>query len=346
MGFELDKQVKEWINRVEPYVPGEMREGYIKLASNENNYGPTPKVAEALKENIKTLNIYRYRDTEVRESIAEYCKVGRDNVVVGNGSDELIELILKVFKSPVLSFNPSFAEYRISSQILGEKNFEVNLNPDFSFPTKKFIESARKAGILFLCSPNNPTGTVIPVEDIKEVLELGKITVIDEAYFEFYGETSAPLLEDYTNLIILRTFSKAFALGGLRIGYALTSPKIAELLYKVRLPFSVNSFAEVAALAALRDLRFMEGNVDRIVCDRDALFKELNSRYRAFRSQANFILVDSLPLKSEDFFNKLFERKIIVRKLGVFPGFRGDYTRFSVGTSEENQKLIEALEDM
>ncbi len=344
MDFELGSRVKEHIYDVDPYIPGEMVEGYIKLASNENNYGPSPKVVEALREYADRVNIYPYMNREVREAIAEYCNLSRENITAGNGSDELIELVLKVFRGPVLYFNPTFGEYRICSQILGEKCSYINLEQDFSFPLNRYLKKAEKANILFLCSPNNPTGTVIPLKDIEKILELGKPAVVDEAYFEFYGETSASLLEEHGNLIILRTFSKAFALGGLRIGYAISSPEVAGLLYKVKQPFSVNSFAEVAALAALEDVAFMKKNVEKIKEDREMLYRKLSDRFRVYESDANFILVDSSPMTSQELFNRLYEKKIIVRRLGSFPGFRGEYTRISVGSSEENRKLIQALD--
>ncbi|MEA1925367.1 MAG: histidinol-phosphate transaminase [Candidatus Altiarchaeota archaeon] len=344
MDFELKGKVKEYVYDIDTYIPGKMVEGYVKLASNENNYGPSPKVVEALRECANKVNIYPYREDEVRESIAEYCGLSKENITVGNGSDELIELILKVFRGPVLCFNPTFGEYRISSQILGESYSSINLEQDFSFPLGRYMRKAVEANILVLCSPNNPTGKAIPQKDIKKILELGKPTVVDEAYFEFCGETTTSLLEEYGNLIVLRTFSKAFALGGLRIGYAIASPKVVELLYKVRQPFSVNSFAQVAALAALDDVAFMEGNMEKIKEDRKMLYRKLGERFRAYESDANFVLLDSSPITSRELFDRLYEKKIIVRRLGRFPGFEGDFTRITVGTSEENKKLIQALE--
>jgi len=344
MDFELRDKVKEYVYDIDTYIPGEMVEDYIKLASNENNYGPSPRVVETLREYADKVNIYPYREGEVREAVAEYCGLSRENIAAGNGSDELIELVLKVFKGPVLYFNPTFGEYRICSQILGERFYSINLEQDFSFPLDRYLGKAKEANILFLCSPNNPTGTAISLGDIKKILELGKPTVVDEAYFEFCGETSAPLLREYDNLIILRTFSKAFALGGLRAGYAISSPEVVELLYKVRQPFSVNSFAQVAALAALDDVAFMERNVEKIKEDREMLYKKLGGRFRVYESDANFVLLDSAPMTSQELFKRLYEKRIIVRKLGGFPGFEGDYTRITVGTSEENKKLIKALD--
>ena len=346
MAFEVDRFVKEWVYRIEPYIPGEMKKDYIKLASNENNYGPSPKVAETIKKYIKSINVYPYKDMEVKEAIAEYCNVKKENIIVGSGSDELIDIILKVFKSPVIFFNPTFIEYKICSQILGEKYFYVNLNDDFSFPKESFINNASNANIIFLCSPNNPTGSIISLDDIEDILELGKITIVDEAYFEFYGRTSCSLLDDYKNLIILRTFSKAFALGGLRIGYGIADSEIIDLLMKVKQPFNVSSIAQVAAIAALSDIKFMKRNVNSIIKDRDILYKKLSEKFRAFKSYANFILIDSSPMKSEDFFSRLYENRIIVRRIGKISGFDGDYIRITVGTSNENRKLLNVIDNL
>ncbi|OYT26974.1 MAG: histidinol-phosphate transaminase [Candidatus Altiarchaeales archaeon ex4484_96] len=346
MKSELNNKVKKHVYDIKPYVPGNTVENYIKLASNENNYGPSPKVVEALKDYADKVNVYPHLDDEVRIALSGYCGVEENSIIAGNGSDELIELILKVFRGPVLYFNPTFGEYLICARILGEKTHTVNLREDFSFPLEEYLIKAREAGVLFLCSPNNPTGTVIPKEDIIEILELGKPTVVDEAYIEFGGESVISLLDEYENLIIPRTFSKAFALGGLRIGYAISSPQIIELLLRVKQPFSVNCFAQKAAVVALEDVAFMRKNVAKIIEDRRLLYDRLSAKYRAYKSNANFVLVDSTPLSAQQLYDRLYERKIIVRKLGVFPGFKGDYTRISVGTSRENQILLEALDEI
>jgi histidinol-phosphate aminotransferase len=345
MNAGLDRFIKQWVWDIEPYVPGEMREGFIKLASNENNYGPSPRVAEALKDCIECVNIYPYKDSELREGLAGYCDVGEENIVAGNGSDELIDLVLKAFKGPVLCVYPSFSEYRLCSQIMGERYSEVNLDEDFSFPLERFKEKAVDYNILFLCNPNNPTGSVLGEEDIVEILELGKITVVDEAYYEFYGETIAPLLESYSNLIVFRTLSKAFALGGLRVGYAISNPGVIDLISRVKQPFNVNSLSQVAAISALKDLSYMRNSVKEIIEDRGVLYSSLSRGFKAFRSEANFVLVDTTPLKSREFYERLLKERIIVRDLGEFKGFNGEYCRISVGTTEENRKLIQALKE-
>ncbi len=162
--------IKPWVDGVAAYVPGKTIEGCVKLASNENNYGPSPKVKEALVKAASHVGMYPYKDMLVREALGEYCGVGAENIILGNGSDELIDLLLKTFKGPVFTFSPTFASYVIYSKVLNEAYSDICLNGDFSFPMEEFIDGAKNAGVIFLCSPNNPTGTVLSESEIKEVL--------------------------------------------------------------------------------------------------------------------------------------------------------------------------------
>jgi len=217
------------------------------------------------------------------------------------------------------------------------------LNPDFSFNAEKFIKDTWKANLLFLCSPNNPTGAVIDVEDIEEVARTGKVVAVDEAYFEYCGVTAKNLLLNYPNVIIMRTMSKAFGLAGLRIGYALADPHIAGAIRKVRGPFTVNYLAQEAAMLALKDTAYMKKIVSRVTTDRNAITKRLAEKYRAIPSHANFVLADVSPMTSEGFFEKMLEHRIVVRPQPQFSGFPGNWVRITVGTTEENYKLLDAV---
>lgn len=340
--------IKDWVQSVEEYIPGKIEEGKIKLSSNENNFGPSPYVKKVLKDKIDEINVYPHRDKQLREKIADYCKedVSAENIVVGNGSDELIELILKGFKSPALMPNPTFGSYRISCQMLGESYLTVRLNEDFSLPVEKYRKEAEKANIIFFCNPNNPTGSVVKKQDVESILDTGKLVVVDEAYYEFYGESMASLLEEYDNLIVLRTFSKAFALGGLRIGYGVTSKKIASVLRTLRQPFSVNTMAEIAAIAALEDQEYMRDCVEKIIRERERIYKALDEKFNAFESEANFVLADTSPVSSQKVYEKLYENDIIVRRFGKFKDIPGDYIRVTVGKPEENDMFIQALDGL
>ncbi len=336
--------IKSWVGGIEEYIPGKTFRDCIKLASNENNYGPSPLVVEAIQEAASNISMYPCRDLDVRDAAAKYCGLEGENIILGNGSDELIDLILKAFKGPVLGFSPTFSYYRICSTIFNEPYFEVKLNTDFSLSSSEFIAESRRANILFLCNPNNPSGSVIPKKTIKEILDEGKITVVDEAYFEFCGVSAVSFLKDYDNLIVLRTFAKAFALAGLRIGYGISNPEIVRLLCKVKQPFNVNSVAQEAALAALDDVAYMKSTVDAMKTDRKRTYTALSDRFDAFKSYANFVLVDTSPLSAGEFFNRLLKEGIIIREFGRFEGFPGEYCRISIGTHEENKKLLDALD--
>ena len=346
MDFNAAGCARPWISGLDVYEPGKMQEGYIKLASNENNYGPSPQVVETLKKESERVNVYPYRFREARKKIAGYCGVNGNNILLGNGSDELIDMLLKTFKGPVLSFRPAFAEYRLVAGILGEEYNEVNLNEDFSFPAEEFTSKAESAEILFLCSPNSPTGGVIPEEDVRKVLGLGKLTVIDEAYVEFYGTSVIPLLKEFPNLVVMRTFAKAFALAGLRLGYLVASPDVVALLSKVRLPFNVNSLALGAGIAAVDSADYMKETVDRIKKDRKILFEKLAGKFKAFKSEANFVFANVSPMRAEELFDRLMKEKIIIRCFGKFEGFEGEYVRITVGTAEENMRLVEVLDGL
>ena len=338
--------LNEWVNKITPYSPGKTIDGTTKLASNENSYGPSPKVIAGLKEFVPQVFRYPYKNLHVKEALAGYCRVKPENIVISNGSDEMVELLIKAFKGPIASVYPSFVSYPIYSQILNREYISSALNPDFSFNAQKFIKDTWKANLLFLCSPNNPTGTVIDIRDIEEVAQTGKIVAVDEAYFEYHGTTAKNLILNYPNVIIMRTMAKAFGLAGMRIGYALADPEIAEAIKKVRGPFTVNYLAQEAAILALKDIDYMKKMVNRVITDRNAIANRLSEKYKVIPSNANFILADVSPLTSKEFFEKMIEQRIVVRPQPQFHGFPGNWVRITVGTTEENYKLLDAISKM
>ncbi len=338
--------LNEWVNKITPYSPGKTIEGTTKLASNENSYGPSPKVIAGLREFLPQVFRYPYKNLHVKEALAAYCRVKPENVVISNGSDEMVELLIKAFKGPVAGLYPTFLSYPIYSQIYNREYISSALEPDFSFNVQRFIKETWKANLLFLCSPNNPTGTVIELRDLEEIAQTGKILAVDEAYFEYHGITAKNLLLNYPNVIIMRTMAKAFGLAGMRIGYALADPQIAEAVRKVRGPFTVNYLAQEAALLALKDTDYMKKIVSRVLTDRKAIEIRLSEKYRVIPSNANFILFDVSPMTSKEFFEKMLEQKIVVRPQPQFQGFPGNYVRITVGTTEENYKLLDAISKM
>lgn len=352
MNIGLKKEYfKEWIFNNEIYIPGKTEEGFIKLSSNENNYGPSEKVLKILYEKAKFVNKYPYKSEILKEKICQYIKktnninLNQKNIILGNGSDEIIQMIIMAFKSPYFSYYPTFPEYKILSRTFNEKYYDCPLNHDFSFNFERFIEEKnfKNANLIFLATPNNPTGTIIEQKYIKEILDYGKIVVVDEAYYEFSKISVVDLIHDYENLIVLRTFSKAFGLSGLRIGYGISNEKIIEALHKVKQPFNVNLLAQECAIAALQDLKYMLKVTEKIIEEREKLYKILSKRFKVFTSYGNFLFVDVSPYTAEEFFKILYNSKIIIRPLGKFIGFDGNYVRITVGTEEENKKLIDIL---
>jgi histidinol-phosphate aminotransferase len=342
--MEHMKHVKEWVNYLMPYSPGKTVEGTIKLASNENNYGPSPKVIAGLKKRLKYVFMYPHKDNEVKEAIAEYCGVKPENIVLGNGSDEIIELAVKTFQGPIASHYPTFVEYPTYAKMHNIPYISSKLDHGFRFNADRFIEETKDARLIFLCTPNNPTGTIIEQADVEKVAKTGKIVAVDEAYSEFWGVTYKDLPLKYPNVIVLKTMAKAFGLAGLRMGYAICAPEVAEALNKVKAPFNVNYIAHEAAILALQDLAYMKKTVKTILKDRAALAKALSKKYKVTPSETNFLLVDVSPLTSREFFEKMMGQKIVVRPQPPFDGFPGNWVRITVGTSAENKKLMKALQ--
>ncbi len=338
--------VKPWITGLKPYSPGKTVKDTVKLASNENSYGPSPTVVEGLRDKAGTVYRYPYRDADVKNAVSGYCGVKPENIVLGNGSDELIDLCVKTFKGPAASHYPTFVQYPAYAKALGEEYVSVPLDEDFGFDGRRFLKEAGEANLVFLCTPNNPTGTTIPLDDVKAVAESGKVTVVDEAYFEFHGETAVDLIGEYDNVVVLRTLAKAFGLAGLRFGYGIGSPEAINALHRVKPPFNVNVLAHEAALLALDDIQYMRETVEKIKADRERVAERLAGKYRVTPSATNFLLVDVSPHSTDEFFNKMLEQRIVVRQIPPLNGFPGNWVRITIGTSEECGLLLDAVDSL
>ena len=334
---------KPWMSDIIPYEPGQTIPGAIKLASNENSWGPSPKAVKAIKDCAQGVFRYPYMDDCLIEAIGKYCGYKKENIVVGNGSDELIDLLIKSFKGSVASHYPTFLEYPAYSRLYGMRYISSALNDDFSFDADRFISQTKEANILFLCTPNNPTGTTISLEDIKKVADSQKLVVVDEAYHEFCGQTAARLVKKYPNIVILRTFAKAFGLAGLRLGYSISRPETASIIRRAKPPFNVNSMAHQAGLAALSDLEHMRETVSKIVADRSVMEKTLSNRFRTVPSSANFIMFDVSPITCDLFYQKMLKAGIILRKLPPIKGFAGNWMRITIGTTSECEQFVKVL---
>lgn len=324
-------------------------EQVLKLDGNENPYGPSPRVKQALAD----FDLYHiYPDPEqrrVREALADYVGVGAEHIVVGNGSDELLELIPRLFLSPgdvgVIPV-PTFGVYSFATQVWGGRVVAVPRRADFSLDLPAMQAASQGAKLVFLASPNNPTGNPVSGEELEALLSTDALVVVDEAYAEFCGCSFVALVPRHENLAVLRTFSKWAGLAGLRAGYGIFSAAVAELLRKVKMPYNVSVAAQVAMLASLEDAALLRQRVGLIVQERERLFSELAAipGLRPFPSRANFILCRIETLDARDVWYRLRRQGIFVRYFDE-PMVR-DCIRISVGRPEDSERLLAALREI
>lgn len=329
----IDPLVKSF----EPYrvVEGNYR---IRLDKNENPYDLPDWVKEEMFEELRELSLNRYphvTSMPAREAIADFYGLSPENVAVGNGGDELIGHLVRLFRgNHVVVTPPTFGMYTFYARLNGFPLVEVPLREDFTLDGGAVAERSKNAKVIFIASPNNPTGNLQPEEEIIEVLETGKPVVLDEAYAEFAGRSLWRLIEEYPNLVVLRTFSKAFGLAGVRAGYFLAGEEVVEALYRIKSPFSVGVMTMAAVGVVLRHPDLMEKRVAKIIEERERIRRKFGEF--TYPSDANFLL---MRLNAHGF---LLKRGIVVRKLA---GRLEGHIRVTVGRRWENDELIRALKD-
>lgn len=355
--------LKKAILNVKPYVPGKpinevKRElglkDVIKLASNESPYPPSPKVLKAIQEALKELN--RYPDGNcycLRQKLAEDLEVNPQQLLFGNGSDEIIVLAVRGFVNEgdeVVMAQPSFLVYEIASQIAGANIKAIPLK-DFCYDLPKMKEAVNaKTKLIFLGNPDNPSGKYLTQSQMNKFLDRlspSILVLIDEAYYEYVQAedyvNSLNLLKKYKNVLITRTFSKMYGLAGLRIGYGIADQKIINYLNRLREPFNVNSVAQAAALACLEDKRYYTGLLKKINKGREFLYKNLKRLGLSYvESFTNFILIKMDKEDASSVVQALLKKGIIVRDVSLW-GLK-ICIRITIGTDAENKKLIKALE--
>jgi histidinol-phosphate aminotransferase len=322
-----------------------VKNGKIFLDANENSLG-------SVLGNIQKVELSRYPDPlaeDLRKELAKYTKVKPAQILVGNGSDEIIWMLLMSFvekNEEILTFTPTFSMYRVFGDLLGVGVREVPLEEDLTLNVAKLLKKvSAKTKLIFLCSPNNPTAQTLPLADVEKVLKTKKIVVVDEAYIEFATKKScAKLLKKYPNLVVLRTFSKAWGLAGLRVGYALANDAVVETLAKVRAPYSVDGLSQALALQALKKQKQMEQSVQKILAEREKLSEALwKLGLIVFPSEANFLLVKfPAKIKATKIYAGLVKAGIVVRDFSKKPLLK-NCLRITVGSPAENKKLISAL---
>ena len=333
-----------------PYTPR------IKLNQNESPYDVPEAVKARIHARLADRPWNRYPPFVPARFIAAVSEATRwpaDGILVANGSNELIQSILAVTVGPGVSVvvpEPTFALYRLKTEVNGGSVVSVPLTEDLRFDVDAIVRAAREsdAAVVVVCSPNNPTGSALAREEIERVHdETGALVLLDQAYVEFGGYDAIPLLEGRPRLVVLRTFSKAMAMAGLRAGYLLADPALAAEVQKAKLPYNINFFTEVAAAEVLRARAEMMALVGRIGAERDRMYDALRAMpgLRVFPSAANFLLVrvDAPGLTHTAVFERLLEGYgILVRDVSSYPMLDG-CLRVNAGTPEENDEFLGAM---
>ncbi len=325
-------------------------EQVVKLDGNENPYGPSAKVAAALGD-YEYYHIYPDpNQARVREAVGRYVGASPGQIVLGNGSDELLVLACTMFVSPgdtMVNAPPTFGMYDFLGRVSGARLIEVPRTEDFDLDLPA-VEAALSDGakLLFLASPNNPTGNPLPREHLERLLRHDAVVVVDEAYAEFSGESAVDLVQSHDNLIVVRTFSKWAGLAGLRAGYAVIPKVLADIAWKVKVPYSLSVAAERAVLASLEDADVLKRHVSLVVAERERMRERLAELpwLRPYPSEANFLLCEVRGLSSRDVRDELRRRGVFVRYFDT-AGLR-NCLRISVGKPEHTDRLIDALREI
>jgi len=349
------------VQKLIPYVPGKPIEELerelgltriIKLASNENPLGPGQKALEAIQATLPQLALYPDGNGfNLKQALARKYGVEASQITLGNGSNEILELVARAFLTPELEVvfsQHAFAVYPIVTQAVGAKAVvvpAVNYGHDLDAMLQAVTEKTR---LVFIANPNNPTGTLVDQASLERFIEALPETclcVLDEAYYEFVNSTdpvdSIGWLKKYPNLLITRTFSKAYGLAGLRVGYGLSSPELADILNRVRQPFNNNMLALAAAEAALSDTEHLQ----RTIAVNTQGMQQLTDGFKALGldwipSQGNFVSVD-LKQPGQPIYEALLRKGVIVRPVANYE--MPDHLRISIGTEEENRIFLDAL---
>lgn len=357
MRFKL--RVSEFIKDISPYVPGKPIEelqrelgikDIVKLASNENPLGPSKKAISAIRKGLRSLN--RYPDGScyyLKEELSKRLRVSPDELIIGNGSNEIIDIVAKTFLMPAekaVMAKPSFVVYAMATKIAGAIPVEIPLTPDGRHDLMRIAEAIDDiTRIVFIANPNNPTGTINTLEEFDSFMKKvpdNVIVVVDEAYYEYVTDRRYPDTLEYLRkgypIIILRTFSKIYGLAGLRVGYGIAPAEVIREMNRVREPFNVNSLAQIAAIAALKDKEHIRKSVALNKTEKQFLYRELKRLNIDFiPTEANFIYL-RFPFEVQQLFNEMLQRGVIIRPVGK------NEIRVTIGTERENIKFIKALE--
>jgi histidinol-phosphate aminotransferase len=341
---------RENIEKMAGYEPGfqPKQTSVIKLNTNENPYPPSPKVIEAIK-NTTPEQLRRYpqpmADT-FRQAAAEVLGVEAENIICVNGGDELLNLAIRALcdeNRPVAYPTPTYSLYPVLAKIQNCPAVEIPFDNEFNLPAKL---ASSGAALTIVCNPNAPSGTFIPKEELSQLAEeLKTILLVDEAYVDFAGDSCLELVKKFDNVIILRSMSKGYSLAGLRFGFGIANENLINGLMKIKDSYNVDTVAIAAATAAIQDQQYFKNNVKKIKIERKFLTEKLTELgFEVLASQANFVFAKPLKMRAIDIYEKLKDRNIYVRYWAYLD--IKDKLRISVGTDEQNEKLINALKEI
>ncbi len=358
----MSTPIRTCIESLEPYNPGKPIEelerelgvkNIVKLASNENPLGPSPKAIEAIKSVLNEVNLYPDGGGYyLRQKLARIHNVDPDEIILGNGSDEIVGLITQLLIEPgdeVVISEGAFIRYPMAVKLMDGKSVIVpasNLRHD---PVAMRHAVTGKTKIVFICNPNNPTGTILSSSEVYQFmrnLPENILVVFDEAYYEYVTNFDYPKTMHYfknkRNVIILRTFSKIYGLAGTRVGYGFANADLVRNLNRVRPPFNVNRLAQVAALASLGDIEHVKKSIESNNRGKEYLYSELKKmKIPYLETEANFILIDTRK-DGDVVYKKLLEQGIIVRPMKGMYQWPG-HLRVTIGTEEQNKRFIDGL---
>jgi histidinol-phosphate aminotransferase len=322
----------------------------VKINQNENPFDMPEPVKLAVSKVMSQKAWSRYPafvPTELTERLKRFSGWRSGGILVGNGSNELIEAALMVTVEPgkrVVIPQPTFTLYKLLTTILGGTCEEVPLTPDLAFDVPRLTEAAQQADVTILCSPNNPTGGKLGLDQIRKIAAAARgLVLVDEAYHEFSRQTAVPLLDEFEHLIVLRTFSKAMAMAGLRVGYLLGHPALVEQVSKAKLPYNLNIFSMAAAEAAVEHFDLLKPQIELLICERQRVFEQLQRipGVKAYPSEANFIAFKT-EAPAAAVFDALLAEGVLVRDVSRYP-MLDKFLRVSIGSPEENDQFLRTL---
>jgi histidinol-phosphate aminotransferase len=347
---DITKLIKPQVRQLKAYSIDETP-CRIKLDAMENPFSMPENVSREIAVTVRAAQINRYPDPsagKLKQAISKLWGMDSGRMILGNGSDELIQTIILAFGGPVLIPVPTFAMYEITAKALSQDVVTVPLGKGFSLDADVLLKKAKtaKAKVIFLACPNNPTGNRFSAEAVRIILDKANAAVvIDEAYFDFSRKSFLPLLGDYPNMVLLRTLSK-IGFAGLRVGVLTASPKVIEELNKIRLPYNINSLSQAAAVAALGHRDVLDQQISLLISERERLYNGLSQMngITVYPSETNFILLRTAT-DATDIYNKLKQAGILIKNLNK-PGPLKNCLRVTVGTPEENEEFIKTLKSI